>query len=80
MTPAKFYADLNPRYVVTNIKERRWRVFISFDVKGITKRERLINIVEAAGSTSNRRVAENKAKLLQDVFDELNGIFVEVKV
>jgi hypothetical protein len=75
MTKAKFYADLNPRYPSKG--EKRWRLFISFEVKG---GERLINIVEASGTSDSRLQMELKADYLSRVFDELDGIFVEVKV
>jgi hypothetical protein len=75
MKPAKFYADLNPRHPSKG--EKRWRVFISFDVKG---GERLVNIVEAAGTSDSRVQMELKADYLMRVFDEMDGIFIEVKV
>jgi hypothetical protein len=52
-------------------------VFVAYDVAG-GKRDS--TIVEAAGSFARWAYAEAYAKQLGAVFDELDGIFVEVKV
>jgi hypothetical protein len=75
MTKAEFYADLNPR--CPRKGEGSWRVFVAYDVAG-GKRDS--TIVEAAGSFARWAYAEAYAKQLGAAFDELDGIFVEVKV
>lgn len=81
MEKARFYADLNPRYGAKG--EGRYAVFVSYDVRDgrtATGRRRAIANVATAKTTNSRVVAEGRAERLAAVFDELDGIFVEVEV